>query len=140
MSPIVIRWKTPPLSTSSLTAARQYREGIAALVSSRAHADRLLAAAVTADPSFVLARVGLAVSRTLAGGPYLPPDVPFGSVERGERQHAEIVGAWLRGEARRAADLRREHLLEFPGDVLVVWLPALPAASSDIADASIDRR
>jgi len=26
-----------------------------------------------------------------------------------------------------AGDLRREHLLEFPGDLLIVWLPALHA-------------
>jgi hypothetical protein len=126
MSPIAIRWDTPLLSTSSLTAAEHYRDGIAALVSGGAHARGLLAAAVRCDAGFVLAHVGLAVTRTLAGEPYLVPEIPSGTVERGERQHAEIVRAWLRGDVRRAADLRREHLLEYPGDVLVVWLAALP--------------
>jgi hypothetical protein len=126
MSPIAIRWDTPLLSTSSLTAAEHYRDGIAALVSGGAHAGGLLAAAVSCDAGFVLAHVGLAVSRALTGEQYLSPDVPPGAVERGERQHAEIVDAWLRGDVRRAADLRREHLVEYPGDVLVVWLAALP--------------
>ena len=43
---------------------------------------------------------------------------------RGERQHQEIIRAALRGDVAHAADLRRVHLLEFPGDVLIVWLPA----------------
>ena len=125
MAPIAIRWDTPLLSTSSVTAAEHYRDGIAALVSGGTHAGGLLTAAIHCDGEFVMAHVGLAVSRALAGEPYLAPDMLPGTVERGERQHAEIVGAWLRGDAQRAADLRREHLIEFPGDVLVVWLAAL---------------
>jgi hypothetical protein len=126
MSPIAIRWHTPLLSTSSLTAAEHYRDGIAALVSGGSHAEGLLAAAVSCDAGFVLAHVGLAVSRALAGELYVAPNVPAGAVARGERQHAEIVGDWLRGDVSRAADLRREHLAEYPGDVLVVWLAAPP--------------
>ena len=46
-------------------------------------------------------------------------------MQRGERQHVEIVNTALAGGATHAADLRREHLLEFPGDLLIVWLPVL---------------
>ena len=41
---------------------------------------------------------------------------------RGERQHLEVVRALLGDDPGRADDLRREHLAEFPGDLLVVWL------------------
>jgi hypothetical protein len=64
----------------------------------------------------------------MAGGPVTAPSAPAADLARGERQHAEIVAAWLRGETLRAADLRREHLADYPGDVLVVWLPALRIA------------
>ena len=46
-------------------------------------------------------------------------------MSRGERQHVEVVHAALSGDTCRADDLRREHLLEYPGDLLVVWLPAM---------------
>lgn len=102
-----------------------YRDGIAALVSGIANADQLLNAAIAIDPGFVLAHVGLAVSRVVAGGAYVPSAIPPRAICRGERQHAEIVSTMLTGDRRHAADLRREHLVEFPGDLLIVWLPAL---------------
>ena len=125
MTPNAIRWEVPPLSTKSVDAAIHYRDGIAALVSGIANADRLLGAAVELDPGFLLARVGLAVCDVVAGAPYAAPEIPDGVVARGERQHAEIVQTSLCGDGRRATDLRREHLLEFPGDLLIVWLPTL---------------
>jgi hypothetical protein len=118
------RWDGPPLSTSSSLAADRYLAGIAALVSGTGHADRLLTAALDADPGFVLAAVGRAVSRVVDGGAYEAVVVAPGTTSRGERQHVEIVHAQLSGDRARANDLRREHLLEFPGDLLVVWLPA----------------
>ena len=42
---------------------------------------------------------------------------------RGERQHVETVRVWQAGDLRHAHDLRREHLLEFAGDLFVVVLP-----------------
>ena len=126
MTPAV-RWEAPPLGTSAVDAAILYRDGVAALVAGTPHADRLLAASVSCDPTFVLAQVGLSVSRYVATGlAYAPPAIaPTG---RAERHHAEIVRVWLTGDHRRGVDLRREHLLEYPGDVLIVWLPALTAS------------
>ena len=46
-------------------------------------------------------------------------------LSRPERQHCEIVRAAFEGDLERAAELRRTHLLEYPGDVLIVWLPAV---------------
>jgi len=126
MRPDAVRWAVPPLGTSVVAAAVRYRDGVAALVAGLPHADRLLADAVACDPAFFLAHVGVGVSRFLTGdGVYLTPTVvPVG---RGARHHGEIVRAWLTDDRRHGADLRREHLLEFPGDLLIVWLPALTA-------------
>ncbi len=44
-------------------------------------------------------------------------------MNRAERHHAETVRVWLGGDPAHGRDLRREHLLEFPGDLLVVVLP-----------------
>lgn len=125
MTPNAIRWDVPPLSTRSVAAAIHYRDGIAALVSGIATADPLLLAAVAADPDFLLARVGIAVSAAVGGAAYVPPPMTPGLATRGERQHAEVVRTALAGDGRRAGDLRREHLLEFPGDLLIVWLPVV---------------
>jgi hypothetical protein len=120
-----VHWEGPPLSTLSVEASNHYRHGIAALVSGVANSDQLLNAAITIDPGFVLARVGLAVSRVVGGDSYSPSAIPTSDIGRGERQHVEIVTTMLTGDRRHAADLRREHLLEFPGDLLIVWLPVL---------------
>jgi hypothetical protein len=115
-------WTAPPLSTASREAEIRYRRGVAALVAGLSHAGDLLDEAVAIDPNFTLARIAAAVAKASAGQPYAPA-VQTGRLLRGERQHAEIVEAELTGDRRHAADLRREHLLEFPGDLLIVWLP-----------------
>jgi len=117
-------WATPVLSTSEPAAIAAYQQGIAALVAGAAHAVDLLRDAVVVDTSFFLGHVALAAAEALDGQPFRS-FAPSASVRRGERQHAEIVHASFAGDADRAADLRREHLVEFPGDLLIVWLPVL---------------
>lgn len=95
------------------------------MVAGIAHADALLCASIAADGDFYLARVGLAVAMAVMGANFVMPR-PTGALTRGERQHAEIVLATFAGDVRHADDLRREHLLEYPGDLLIVWLPAVP--------------
>ena len=128
MRPNAIRWEVPPLSTSSVHAAILYRDGIAALVSGMSSAEPLLAEAVSLDRDFLLADVGLSVCQVAAGGAYRAPTVRRGGVQRGERQHAEVVDTMLGGDGRRGVELRREHLVEYPGDLLIVWLPMLGPA------------
>ncbi len=41
---------------------------------------------------------------------------------RRQRQHLSIIDCWLHGEIDRAHHLSREHLAEFPDDVVVSWL------------------
>lgn len=117
------RWPAPMLSTGSLEAAASYRDGIATLVAGAPFATALLERAVAADPGFLLAGVGLTVADAIAGR-HRPVTRTCSPVTRGERQHDDIVTAFLDGDLGRADDLRRVHLLEYPGDVLIVWLPA----------------
>jgi hypothetical protein len=122
------RWTSLRPTTTNAAALAAYHDGLAALVAGSGHADALLGAAVDLDPDFLLAQVALAVAEVVRGRAYDAPALPP-AASRGERQHAEVVRTTLQGDPRRAADLRREHLLEFPGDLLVVWLPAIPRPS-----------
>ena len=122
MPPDEQTWSAPPLSTPSREAETRYRQGVAALVAGLSQAEDLLDEAVAIDPDFFLARIAAAVAKASDDRPYAAP-APTGRLLRGERQHTEIVEAELAGDRRHAADLRREHLLEFPGDLLIVWLP-----------------
>ena len=117
----VAQWPPTPLTTVSPLAVARYQEGITALVADAAGAEALLAEAVDADPGFALARAALAVARAHRGVPFALVD-PCGGLSRGERQHLAVVMTLFAGDPGRAADLRREHLAEFPGDLLVVWL------------------
>ena len=102
-----IAWASPPSSPAAPDASR------------------LLATAIALDPGFALARAASAVALALEGRPYEPLPRGACAINRAERQHLEVVQATLSGSVRRARDLRREHLLEFPGDVLIVWLPVV---------------
>jgi DNA-binding GntR family transcriptional regulator len=115
-------WNPPPLSTTNSEALDRYHHGITALVAGLSDAEELLDEATVVDPGFFLAHLAVTVARAAAGRPYTMPSRPP-LLSRGERQHAEIIEAHLAGHTRRAADLRREHLLEYPGDLLIVWLP-----------------
>lgn len=117
-------WRMPQLSTTSAAAIGHYRDAISELVAETGRAATLFDASRQADPCFVLAVVA---SSLLAGGAI---DVAAGApTSRGERQHVEIVRAWEHGDRRHALDLRREHLLEFTGDLFIVFLPLLDATA-----------
>jgi DNA-binding GntR family transcriptional regulator len=117
-------WRSPPLTTTVDLAVASYRRGIAALVAGATHATSRLEAAITADPDFHLARVGLAAAGAARGEPFDRPS-ETGPLSRAERHHIEIIDALCRGDEARAMDLRREHLLEYPADLLIVWAPLL---------------
>jgi hypothetical protein len=104
----------------------RYRAGIVSLVAGAPHAVDHLQAAVVADPAFQLAHVALAAALAARGEEFVRPPL-VGPVSRAERHHIEIIEAMCSGDRVRAMDLRREHLLEHPGDLLVVWIPFLVA-------------
>ena len=124
MRPDADRWATPLPSTTNPAALAAYHDGLTALIAGNGHAEAMLRAAVEGDPDLLLADVALGVARVLRGLPYEVPPLPT-TTTRAERQHAEVVRTTLCGDPAHAADLRREHLSEFPGDLLVVWLPTV---------------
>ncbi len=113
------------VSTESLASAVAYARGIDLLLMSSAEAESALREAVGADPHFELARVALACAHARADNQAESPlrDRPRCSAAsaptRRERQHIEVIRLVLSGDRDRAAVLGREHLREFPNDVLV---------------------
>ena len=103
--------------TAQRRAAAQYRQA------QRAADARLattgLRLAVHADPAFGLAVVDLgAITGTASQG-------PFHQQMTWERHHVEVVRAAAAGNARRAADLLREHLASVGCDPLAFRIIAL---------------
>jgi len=115
-----------PLANACEDAQARYRRGVVALVAGRADAEECLREALAFEPTFFLAQVGIAAMKALGGNPYTAPEQTV-DILRGERQHAEIMACAFAGHHRRAADLRREHLYEYPDDLLIIWLPGLLA-------------
>ena len=113
------------MSTKSLVSAMAYARGVDLLLVRSPEAESALRDAVEADPRFELARVALScalvTADTRAGclARERSPCSPVGASTRRERQHIEVIELVLSGERDRAAVLGREHLREFPGDILV---------------------
>ena len=113
------------ITTDAASAAHAYSRGIQLLITSSAEAEAALRDAVRADPNFALARVALDLAidaRGLAAEEHEwadRADTTSAGATRRERQHIEVIRLVLSGERERAAVLGREHLLEFPNDVLV---------------------
>ena len=118
------------ITTDAASAADAYSRGIQLLITSPVDADALLRDAVMADPNFALARVALALAvdaQGLAAEHHQSADrADTTSVRatRRERQHIEVIRLVLRGDRERAAVLGREHLREFPNDILVAHVLA----------------
>ena len=118
------------ITTDAASAAYAYSRGIQLLITSPVDAEALLRAALAADPNFELATVALALAvdtRGLAAEHHECGDrtaTTFAGATRRERQHIEVIRLVLSGERERAAVLGREHVREFPNDVLVAHVLA----------------
>lgn len=113
------------ISTDLAAAARSYSTGLDLLLSSSPDATLALRHATTIDPHFGLAWMALAVATSTEGlateGHRCAARAAAnltGSTRR-ERQHIEVIRMLLAGDLRRAAVLGREHLREYPTDLLV---------------------
>ena len=124
------------LSARSPIAAERYVEGLDRQLSLNAGGVEGLSAAVQADPGFALGYAGLAFAL------WYRQDVPaakvsldraralVGDLTPRERQHVEIVGAFVDGEAARALPLLHEHLTDYPRDGLIMHLTTMTIARS----------
>lgn len=115
------------VSTLSDRSAAAYARGVELLMGFSPEAVVVLRAAVESDPHFELAQVALACALAAAGIPAEAPQCDRSPLSRRastrrERQHIEVVRMVLNGERERAAVLGREHLHEFPEDMLVAHI------------------
>ena len=115
--------------TANRRAARRYRQAQRAADS--AAAATALRLAVSADPAFGLAVADLdAITGTTSQG-------PSHQQMNWERHHIEVVVTAATGNARRAADLLREHLASIGCDPLAFRITAMlwrPAGKNDAFD------
>ena len=118
------------ITTDAASAAHAYSRGVQLLITSPDDAEAELRVAVTADPHFALARVALDLAvdaRGIAAEDHKcadRADTTSVRATRRERQHVEVIRLVLSGERERAAVLGREHVREFPTDVLVAHVLA----------------
>ena len=118
------------ITTDAAFAAHAYSRGVQLLLTSPDDAEAFLRDAVSADPHFALARVALDLAvnaRGLAAEDHEcadRADTTSLRATRRERQHIEVIRLVLSGERERAAVLGREHVREFPTDVLVAHVLA----------------
>jgi hypothetical protein len=112
--------------TANQRAAAWYRQ--AQRVADSRRATTALRFAVSADPAFGLAVADLdAITGTASQG-------PSHQQMNWERHHIEVVATAASGNARRAADLLREHLASVGCDPLAVRITAMlrqPAGQTD---------
>lgn len=106
----------------SETASPFVRAALAHLVGDDPLAGELVAAAARAHPMSFAIQAALAV----VGGPDVEAveRARVLATARSERQHLAVIEAWLRGDAGHARLLAREHLAEYPDDIVVSWLIA----------------
>jgi tetratricopeptide (TPR) repeat protein len=115
-----------PISTSSVTAAEHYQEGMDRLLSYGHGADESFASASAADEGFALPHAGAAVlgmvrgdvAATRAAITRARALVP--GATRRERQHVEALSAIVDGDTARGLALIDEHVAEFPRDAVLV--------------------
>ena len=117
-----------PISTSSAAAADHYVEGIDLLLSQSYGPEERFQQAIEADDGFALAHGAMAAVLMFRVRPVEAKE----SVERAsslaagtahrERQQVEAIRLFVNGEGPRALALIREHLSEYPRDVLMLRL------------------
>ena len=115
-----------PISTNSIAAANYLVEGLDLALEQNFEPERKFQQAVEADEGFALAYVGLAYSRMVGARPVdarkfvqLAKSLAPGTTRR-EQQQIEIIDLWINGKGSESLGLIREHLVEFPRDMLMV--------------------
>ena len=119
-----------PLTTSSQTAAEHFVEGVDLFLAQNFGPEDSFKHAVEADEGFAVAHAGVALMSMFR----VAPDEARASAERArslavsasrrERRQVEAIELFINGEGRKALALIREHLGEFPRDILMLRLGA----------------
>src|SRR5580698_211808 len=116
------------LSTTSPAAVESYCTFVDHMISSRNGAKEHLGAALEVDDGFALARIGDAFLQFVGGQADEAKRSAAEAVRLGagatarERSHIEAFASRINGEAVRSSELFRQHLAEYPRDVLAVFI------------------
>ena len=117
-----------PLTTSSQTAAEHFVEGVDLFLAQSFGPEESFQRAVEADEGFAAAHAGVALMAMYR----VAPAEARASAERArslapgasrrEQQQVEAIGFFINGQGPKALALIREHLVEFPRDILMLRL------------------
>ena len=119
-----------PLTTSSPTAAEHFIEGVDLFLAQNFGPEESFKQATEADEGFAVAHAGLALMSMFRIAPAEARESAerarsFAvSASRRERQQIEAIELFINGEGPKALALIREHLAEFPRDILMLRLGA----------------
>ena len=115
-----------PLTTSSPVAAERFVEGLDLLLEQNFGPEEQFTQAIEADPGFALAHSALAYML------HLRAQVPEAreqaqqaqslapGLSRREQQQIEAIALFVNGQGPRAYALIREHLADYPRDILMI--------------------
>lgn len=117
------------ITTASQVAAKEYRAGIALLLTSWPGAAEHFDAAIEADPDFALAYAARARVSALSAQPAdarvqvaKAAELAADSTER-ENRHIAVLSLALNGKPQQALDLALAHLDRWPRDTVIMSLP-----------------
>ena len=117
-----------PLTTSSTDAAEHYVEAIDAIISQTYGAGPHLGKAVEADDGFAMGHATLALASMFGYDPVKAKGhlgnahARAGGISQREQQQLSIIDTWINGNSPRALQLIREHLKDFPRDIVLLRL------------------
>jgi len=122
------------LSTQSGAAAAQYQAGVDLLLSMWPGEAQALDAAIAADPDFALAHAARARLHAICAQPdaakaaitqaaALAEKNAKGYITERERSHVNVLRLAIHGQSARALTAAREHLDQWPCDILIFSLP-----------------
>jgi hypothetical protein len=115
-----------PLTTSSTVAVERFIEGLDLLLEQNFGPEEQFTQAIEADPGFALAHSALAYML------HLRAQVPEAreraqqaqslapGLSRREQQQIEAIGLFVNGQGPRSYALIREHLADYPRDILMI--------------------
>ena len=117
-----------PLTTSSTDAAEHYVEAIDAIISQTYGAGPHLGKAVEADDGFAMGHATLALASMFGYDPVKAKGhlgnahAPASGISQREQQQLSIIDTWINGNSPHALQLIREHLKDFPRDIVLLRL------------------
>ena len=121
-----------PMSTSSLTAAEHYVEGVDLLLSQNFGPEEAFRKATEADEGFALGHAAVSIMLMLraevaeAKASVERAGALSSGVSQRERRHVEAISLFVNGKGPQSLALVREHLDEFPRDAMMLRLASRP--------------